>query len=190
MAGGGAPGNTEGWPGWAAELDELVRLNQGLLACLGVSHPRIEKVCETSWTAGGVHSKLTGAGGGGCVLTLLPPGSSPLPPCLPPACWTLSPPCSVTGTFHCLFPKQDSHVSYPELTTCPKLCHFQSDVYFHCVWTGWRAGYALQASLPLLCCAGIEGDKVKAIKELLEADGYDIFEAAVGCPGVAMRAGV
>lgn len=73
--GGGNPGD-EGWPEWARELDELVRLNQGLLACLGVSHPRIEKVCHTSWTAGGVHSKLTGAGGGGCVLTLLPPGGS------------------------------------------------------------------------------------------------------------------
>ncbi|CAL9104271.1 unnamed protein product [Musa textilis] len=38
------------------KVEELMEMNQGLLQCMGVSHA----------------SKLTGAGGGGCVLTLLP----------------------------------------------------------------------------------------------------------------------
>eukprot|EP00897_Mesotaenium_endlicherianum_P003103 jgi/Mesen1/2820/ME000172S01966 len=58
---------------WHAELEELVQMNQGLLAALGVSHLAIDSVCAGS-AAFGLSSKLTGAGGGGCVLTLLPPG--------------------------------------------------------------------------------------------------------------------
>lgn len=52
-------------------LGELMTINHGLLASLGVSHPRLERVRELvdheaiGWT------KLTGAGGGGCSITLV-----------------------------------------------------------------------------------------------------------------------
>lgn len=55
-------------------VGELMTINHGLLNSLGVSHPRLERVRElvdhqeVGWT------KLTGAGGGGCSITLLKPG--------------------------------------------------------------------------------------------------------------------
>ncbi|XP_028393288.1 mevalonate kinase-like isoform X2 [Dendronephthya gigantea] len=52
------------------KLQKLIDLNQDILRTIGVSHPVIDKVCEI--TLGyGLHSKLTGAGGGGCLITLL-----------------------------------------------------------------------------------------------------------------------
>ncbi|KAL9253432.1 Mevalonate kinase-like protein [Drosera capensis] len=54
-----------------AKLEELMEMNQGLLQCMGVSHASIETVLRTTLKYK-LSSKLTGAGGGGCVLTLLP----------------------------------------------------------------------------------------------------------------------
>ncbi|KAH8887429.1 mevalonate kinase [Thozetella sp. PMI_491] len=53
---------------------ELMTINHGLLVSLGVSHPRIERVRELVDHQGIGWTKLTGAGGGGCVITLLKPG--------------------------------------------------------------------------------------------------------------------
>ncbi|PUZ56750.1 hypothetical protein GQ55_5G359900 [Panicum hallii var. hallii] len=53
------------------KLAELMEMNQGLLQCMGVSHSSIETVLRTTLKYSLV-SKLTGAGGGGCVLTLTP----------------------------------------------------------------------------------------------------------------------
>ncbi len=44
-------------------------MSQGLLQCLGVSHVSIAAVSQIT-AAFKLQSKLTGAGGGGCVLTL------------------------------------------------------------------------------------------------------------------------
>ncbi|XP_024977836.1 mevalonate kinase isoform X2 [Cynara cardunculus var. scolymus] len=52
-------------------VEELMEMNQGLLQCMGVSHASIEMVLRTTLKYK-LTSKLTGAGGGGCVLTLLP----------------------------------------------------------------------------------------------------------------------
>ena len=52
-------------------IGDLFRINHGLLVSLGVSHPKLERIREivdytdVGWT------KLTGAGGGGCAITLL-----------------------------------------------------------------------------------------------------------------------
>jgi len=52
-------------------IEELMEMNQGLLQSMGVSHATIETVLRTTLKYK-LASKLTGAGGGGCVLTLLP----------------------------------------------------------------------------------------------------------------------
>ena len=60
-----------------AHIGDLFRLNHGLLVALGVSHPKLEHIRELidhtdiGWT------KLTGAGGGGCAITLLKDSASP-----------------------------------------------------------------------------------------------------------------
>ncbi|KAG0366008.1 Mevalonate kinase [Gamsiella multidivaricata] len=59
-----------------SRFGELVDVNHGLLAALGVSHPALEKVREISAKIG-LKSKLTGAGGGGCALTLIRDDVSP-----------------------------------------------------------------------------------------------------------------
>jgi mevalonate kinase len=52
---------------------ELMTINHGLLVALGVSHPRLERVRELVDHEGIGWTKLTGAGGGGCSITLLKP---------------------------------------------------------------------------------------------------------------------
>ncbi|KAG9783881.1 mevalonate kinase, partial [Aureobasidium melanogenum] len=52
-------------------LGDLFRINHGLLVSLGVSHPRLEHIREMVDYAGIGWTKLTGAGGGGCAITLL-----------------------------------------------------------------------------------------------------------------------
>lgn len=53
-------------------VQQLIDLNHGLLRTLGVSHPLLEKIGDVS-AQYGLHSKLTGAGGGGYAYTLVPP---------------------------------------------------------------------------------------------------------------------
>ncbi|KAK2797089.1 hypothetical protein FQN50_009320 [Emmonsiellopsis sp. PD_5] len=54
---------------------ELFRINHGLLVSLGVSHPRLERIRELVDHTGIGWTKLTGAGGGGCAITLMRPNS-------------------------------------------------------------------------------------------------------------------
>lgn len=53
-----------------ATLGELMNLNQMLLAGLFLSTERIETACEIARTASALGAKLTGKGGGGCVIAL------------------------------------------------------------------------------------------------------------------------
>lgn len=41
---------------------------------MGVGHPALDTLCRVTMNRG-LHSKLTGAGGGGCGITLLRPGN-------------------------------------------------------------------------------------------------------------------
>lgn len=52
-------------------LGQLLDLNQMLLAGLFVSTPDIETMCGAARTAGALGAKLTGGGGGGCVVALV-----------------------------------------------------------------------------------------------------------------------
>uniref|UniRef100_A0A8I5XW47 mevalonate kinase n=1 Tax=Rattus norvegicus TaxID=10116 RepID=A0A8I5XW47_RAT len=65
--GGGGTGKSQGWGG------ELMDMNQHHLNALGVGHASLDQLCQVT-AAHGLHSKLTGAGGGGCGITLLKPG--------------------------------------------------------------------------------------------------------------------
>jgi mevalonate kinase len=51
-------------------LGRLMDLNQMLLGGLFVSTPEIERMCALARDAGALGAKLTGAGGGGCVVAL------------------------------------------------------------------------------------------------------------------------
>uniref|UniRef100_A0A3P8XDF1 Mevalonate kinase n=1 Tax=Esox lucius TaxID=8010 RepID=A0A3P8XDF1_ESOLU len=53
-------------------LEELIDINQHHLNVMGVGHPALDNLCRVT-LARGLHSKLTGAGGGGCAITLLRP---------------------------------------------------------------------------------------------------------------------
>ncbi|XP_066116469.1 mevalonate kinase isoform X3 [Saccopteryx bilineata] len=53
-------------------LQELIDMNQHHLNALGVGHTSLDQLCQVTM-AHGLHSKLTGAGGGGCGITLLRP---------------------------------------------------------------------------------------------------------------------
>jgi len=59
-----------------AHLGQLMTINHGLLVALGVSHPRLERIRELVDHAGIGWTKLTGAGGGGCAITLIKPDVS------------------------------------------------------------------------------------------------------------------
>ncbi|KAF2725409.1 mevalonate kinase [Polychaeton citri CBS 116435] len=60
-------------------LGELMTVNHGLLTALGVSHPKLERLRYLVDQAGVGWTKLTGAGGGGCAITLLKPGVTTRP---------------------------------------------------------------------------------------------------------------
>lgn len=55
------------------QLGELMRVNHGVLVSLGVSHPKLERIREILDHGGIGWTKLTGAGGGGCAITVLKP---------------------------------------------------------------------------------------------------------------------
>lgn len=55
------------------DLGEMMQMQHELLSTLGVSTPRLDALCHCAHQAGALGAKLTGAGGGGCVLVLPPP---------------------------------------------------------------------------------------------------------------------
>ncbi|RUS20310.1 ribosomal protein S5 domain 2-type protein [Endogone sp. FLAS-F59071] len=54
-------------------IQDLIDLNHWLLGAIGVSHPALEKIREVT-AQFGLRTKLTGAGGGGCAMTLIKDG--------------------------------------------------------------------------------------------------------------------
>ena len=62
--------------GDALALGELMDINQGLLSAIGVSNLALEKLVHAARKAGALGAKLTGAGGGGCMIALVEEGLS------------------------------------------------------------------------------------------------------------------
>ncbi len=60
--------------GELAQLGEAMDRAHDVLAELGVSTPRLDALCAAARSAGARGAKLTGAGGGGAVIALAPPG--------------------------------------------------------------------------------------------------------------------
>jgi hypothetical protein len=67
-----------------AEVEErvgqLMRINQGALDAMGVGHPHIHRVLRLAAAHGFDAGKLTGAGGGGCVIILQPSAAASASP--------------------------------------------------------------------------------------------------------------
>jgi mevalonate kinase len=55
-----------------AGMGRLMNINHGLLEALGVSSKRLNDMVYSSRSAGALGSKMTGAGGGGCMIALCP----------------------------------------------------------------------------------------------------------------------
>lgn len=53
-------------------MGQLMNINHGLLEALGVSSKRLNEMVFSSRSAGALGSKMTGAGGGGCMISLCP----------------------------------------------------------------------------------------------------------------------
>jgi mevalonate kinase len=60
-----------------ARLGEIMQLCHGVLTAFGVSSPALDAMCSIALRHGALGAKLTGAGGGGCILVL--PGPDPQP---------------------------------------------------------------------------------------------------------------
>ena len=54
------------------DLGTLMYQNHELLRRIGVSHPKLDHLVEVAGQAGALGAKLTGAGGGGCIIVLSP----------------------------------------------------------------------------------------------------------------------
>jgi len=54
-------------------LSQILIINSSLLNSLGVGHPTLSEINRLTSTDFGLPTKLTGAGGGGCAFTILPP---------------------------------------------------------------------------------------------------------------------
>jgi mevalonate kinase len=59
------------------ELGQLMSLNQRLLSSILVSTSRLEELCRIAEAAGAYGAKLTGGGGGGCMIALVDESSEP-----------------------------------------------------------------------------------------------------------------
>ncbi len=56
----------------AQKLGDLMNMNHALLEVLGVGHPQLSRLVLAARTAGAYGAKLTGAGGGGCMIAICP----------------------------------------------------------------------------------------------------------------------
>ena len=54
------------------ELGKYMNMNHALLEVLGVGHPQLGKMVLAARSAGALGAKITGAGGGGCMVALCP----------------------------------------------------------------------------------------------------------------------
>jgi mevalonate kinase len=55
------------------KLGDLMNINHGLLSAIGVSTPELDSLIHAARLSGALGAKLTGAGGGGCIIALSMP---------------------------------------------------------------------------------------------------------------------
>jgi len=60
------------------QLGNLMNINHGLLVAIGVSNENLDRLVAVAKGAGALGAKLTGAGGGGCMIALTTPGKAKL----------------------------------------------------------------------------------------------------------------
>ncbi len=60
----------------AEDLGQLMSNNHELLRKVGVSHPKLDHLVNVAIQAGALGAKLTGAGGGGCIIAVCPSPAS------------------------------------------------------------------------------------------------------------------
>jgi len=58
--------------GDSVDLGFLMSMNHALLREIGVSHPKLDRLVFAAKRAGALGAKLTGAGGGGCIIAVCP----------------------------------------------------------------------------------------------------------------------
>lgn len=63
--------------GDAPRVGRLMDVNHGLLVSIGVSTPQLDEGCRVARSEGALGAKLTGAGGGGCVVAVAHPDDAP-----------------------------------------------------------------------------------------------------------------
>ena len=64
--------------GATSRLGQLMNANHALLQQLAVSTPKLDQACVTALHAGALGAKLTGSGGGGCVIALCDASTQPV----------------------------------------------------------------------------------------------------------------
>jgi mevalonate kinase len=64
--------------GQTARLGQLMNENHALLQQLTVSTVKLDEACELARQAGALGAKLTGSGGGGCVIALCESSAEPV----------------------------------------------------------------------------------------------------------------
>lgn len=64
--------------GFAARLGPLMNENHALLQALSVSTKNLDRACDCARSAGALGAKLTGSGGGGCVVALCSTDTAPV----------------------------------------------------------------------------------------------------------------
>lgn len=135
-------------------LGDLVTINHGLLVSLGVSHPKLERIRELIDHTGIGWTKLTGAGGGGCAITIIKPR-----------------PTSANGTTH----SNDNGVHHEHSSSSESESEPESPVAASIISSGTKLKHAILDSLEVK----LENEGFEKFETTLAGDGVGVLWPAV-----------